>query len=149
MKTISLRHIFTVLYCSVLVSFSTSSSAQVDASAEDKVLLSSSGANESLVAEYKVVIPKELSKIGIYNGMPYNLARDTLQQKNWAFVQDDNLDYDETEYPEIGCERTEVSRCLIIVQQNNKTFELFLNKGSTLYYLDGERVPSGREKPRD
>ena len=100
----------------------------------------------SIKPQYKVVIPKELSKIGIYNGMPYNLARDAFQQKNWAFIQDEMLDYSEPEYPEIGCERTQNYRCLIIVQQNNKTFELFLNKGNTLYYLDGEHVPSGREK---
>ena len=149
MKTISLQHISTVLYYSVLICVSSLSVAQVDSSADEKVMLASEQENKPAIAEYKVVIPKELSKIGIYNGMPYNLARETFQQKNWAFLQDESLDYDDSEYTEIGCERTEANRCLIIVQQNNKTFELFLNKGSTLFYLDGERVPSGREKPRD
>ena len=148
MKTISFRNIFAILSCSVLACLSQISIAQVISAQEDEVVVQSQKA-EPAVLEHKVVITKELSKIGIYNGMPYNLARDAFQQKNWAFIQDETLDYDDTDYPEIGCERTESNRCLVIVQQNDKTFELFLNKGNTLYYLDGERVPSGREKPRN
>ena len=86
---------------------------------------------------YKVSIPKELSRSSIYNGMPYNMAIEALKKNDWQIEKKEDLDYNESEFPEIGCGITdaalpEETNCLIIVTKKEKKFDIFLKKGNNI-----------------
>ncbi len=103
-------------------------------------------AEEVAPLTYKVSIPKELSRNNIYNGMPYNMALEALKKNDWQIEKKEELNYSESEFPEIGCGVTDATlpdetHCLIIVSKKEKKFDIFLKKGNNNYYIEGLREP--------
>ena len=85
-------------------------------------------------------VPKELSKI-IYNGMPFNLAKDALLRGKWTFVTEVDWDHPESDFAEVGCEKDNPDVCRIVIGNDaNKQYTIYLRRSGPNFYIDGERV---------